>query len=302
MDRIVSAITADGSAVCYAIDSTEMVGRAERIHQTSAVVTAALGRLMTAASLMGSQLKGDTDSITLRIKADGPVGAVIAVSDSEGNARGYVENPIVELPLNAHGKLDVGGAVGRDGALYVMRDFGFGEPYIGHTQLVSGEIAEDITAYYALSEQIPTVCALGVLVNTDLTVLKAGGFIAQLLPGAPEETIGRLEANVAGLEAVTKLYSDGKTPEDLIAMVLDGMEPNIVNTQPVEYRCDCTRERVEKALISLGAEELLKMAEEDPVTTVDCHFCNKKYRFNPTELRELVKQATVKDKPAEPAE
>lgn len=287
MGKIISAIAADGSVVCWAIDSTDIVYRAEQLHRTSATVTAALGRLLTAASLMGARLKGDDDSLTLRLSGGGPAGSVIAVSDSKGNVRGYVENPIVEIPLNKHGKLDVAGAVGKNGALFVMRDTGASEPYIGQTPIISGEIAEDITNYYAQSEQIPTVCALGVLVDKDLSVLSAGGFIAQLLPFAPDETIERLEANIQGLPPVTKLLSDGMTPEQIAFSVLNGFEPNIVSEFPVAYECKCTRERVEKALVSIGREELEKMAAEQPVTEVDCHFCNKKYRFNPKELLAL---------------
>lgn len=288
MGKIISAIAADGSVVCWAIDSTDIVYRAERIHRTSATVTAALGRLLTAASLMGVSLKGDDDSLTLRLSGGGPAGSVIAVSDSKGNVRGYVENPVVDIPLNGLGKLDVAGAVGKNGALYVMRDTGAAEPYIGQTSIVSGEIAEDITNYYAQSEQIPTVCALGVLVDTDLTVLRAGGFLVQLLPFAPDEAISRLEANIRKMPPVTKLLSDGMTPGQVAFCALDGFEPNVVGEFPVAYECKCTRGRVEKALISLGRGELEKMAAEQPVTEVDCHFCNKKYRFNPGEIRALL--------------
>lgn len=289
MGKIISAISADASVVCWAIDSTDIVYRAEQIHHTSATVTAALGRLLTAASLMGCNLKGENSSLTLRVKGDGPAGAVIAVSDSGGNVRGYAENSIVEIPLNTYGKLDVAGAVGKTGSLYVLKDLGAKEPYIGHTPIVSGEVAEDITNYYAQSEQIPTVCALGVLVNTDLTVISAGGFIVQLLPGAPDESIEMLEATIKELPPVTKLLADGATPEQIAFQVLAGFEPNIVGEFPVEYRCPCTRERVERALISIGREELDKLADEQPVTEVDCHFCNKKYRFNPSEIRAMGK-------------
>lgn len=287
MGKIISTLAADGSVMCHAIDSTDMVARAEQLHRTSATVTAALGRLLTAASLMGNMLKGERDSITLRLNGDGPSGVVIAVSDSHGNARGYVENPIVEIPLNQYGKLDVAGAVGKTGSLYVMRDLGLKEPYISQTPIVSGEIAEDITHYYAASEQVPTVCALGVLVAPDLTVLNAGGFLIQLLPGAPESAIDRLEEMLAGMEPVTKMLADGKSAEDIAMRALAGFEPNVVGEFPVAYRCDCSRERVERALLSLGRDELLSMADEQPVTEVDCHFCNKKYRYSPDELRGL---------------
>lgn len=194
----------------------------------------------------------------------------------------------MEIPLNQFGKLDVAGAVGKNGSLFVMRDFGYGEPYIGQTPIVSGEIAEDIAHYYALSEQVPTVCALGVLVDRNLTVLKAGGFLAQLLPGANDDMIDRLESNVLALDSVTSMLQEGLSAADIATKVLAGMDPKILSSEPVAYRCNCTRERVEKALISVGREDLMNMAK-DPVTEVDCHFCNKKYRFNPQELMALIK-------------
>ncbi len=287
MGKYIRALAKVDDVVCYAVDTTDIVARAEQIHVTSATATAALGRLLTAACLMGSQMKGEKDSLTLRLNGKGPAGSLIAVSDSQGNVRGYVENPVVEIPLNQYGKLDVAGAVGKDGSLYVMRDLGFGEPYIGQTPIVSGEIAEDITHYYAASEQIPTVCALGVLVNPELTVKSAGGILVQLLPGAGEETIAKLEENINALPPVTQMLSEGKTPEDMANLVLAGFEPEIVERRTVSYLCNCTRERVEKALLSLGREELENMAAEQPVTEVDCHFCPKKYRFSPEEIRKL---------------
>jgi molecular chaperone Hsp33 len=290
MGVIVTAITKDGGAFCHAIDSTDICNRAESIHRTSATVTAALGRLLTASSLMGAMLKEEKASLTLRLQGDGPAGSIIAVSDSHGNVRGYVQNPVVEIPLNDKGKLDVAGAVGKNGNLFVMKDFGYGEPYIGQIPIVSGEIAEDITHYYAVSEQIPTVCALGVLVAPDLKVMAAGGFIAQLLPGAGDDVIDALESNVMGLPAITAMLRDGLTAQDIAQRVLAGMEPEILDSTKVEYRCNCTRERVERALITLGREELEAMAAEKPVTEVDCHFCNKKYRFRPAELRALIKE------------
>jgi len=287
----ISAMSKSGDVVCYVLDSTEIVASAEQIHKTSAAVTAALGRLLTAASLMGTRLKNETASLNLQLNGNGPAGSFLAVSDSQGNVRGYVQHPVVELPLNQYGKLDVAGVVGRDGFLHVTRDFGFGEPYIGNTPIVSGEIAEDITHYYATSEQTPTVCALGVLVNTDLTVINAGGFIAQLLPGACEDAIRRLEANVNAMPPITQLLSDGKSPEDIARMLLDGFECEILEERTVEYRCNCSRERIERALISIGADDLEQMANEQPVTEVDCHFCTKIYHFTPEEIRSLAKLA-----------
>lgn len=288
MGEFVRAIGKTGNAVCYALDSTDMVARAENIHHTSAVVTAALGRLMTAASMMGAMLKGEGQSVTLRISADGETGSLIAVADDHGNVKGYVMNPVVELPLNPYGKLDVSGAVGKQGNLYVIKDVGMKEPYIGLTPLVSGEIAEDITNYFAVSEQIPTACGLGVLVNPDLTVKAAGGYILQLLPGASEADVDALEKNVQAMPPVSTLLSQGKTAQELAQMALAGMEPEVLDQRSLEYRCDCTRERVEKALVSLGGEELRKMAEEDGKAEVCCHFCNKKYRFSKDEIISLI--------------
>jgi len=276
-----------GDVICYVVDSTDIAARAERIHRTSAGVTAALGRLLTAASLMGARLKGETDSLTIQLKGNGPAGSFLAVGEPSGNVRGYVQNPVVELPLNQHGKLDVAGIVGKEGYLHIVRDFGFGEPYIGNTPIISGEIAEDITHYYATSEQIPTVCALGVLVNTDLTVLKAGGFLVQLLPGAGEDVIERLESNVNAMPSITQILSDGKSPDDVAEMLLAGFGCDILERRTVGYRCDCSRERVERALITLGADDLEEMAREQPVTEVRCHFCPKVYRFNPGEIHGL---------------
>jgi molecular chaperone Hsp33 len=290
MGTLITAITGDGGAVCHAIDSTDICATARKIHKTSAVATAALGRLITGASLMGNLLKKENASLTLRLQGGGPAGSVIAVSDSEGNVRGYIQEPAVELALNENGKLDVGGAVGKNGNLFVMRDLGAGEPYIGQTPIVSGEIAEDIAHYFALSEQVPTVCALGVLVAPDLTVLHAGGFLAQLLPGADEGTIEALEAGINALPSVTEMLRGGETAAGIARRVLAGMEPEILEEKTAEYRCNCSRGRVEKALISLGKEELLAMADEQPVTIVDCHFCVRKYRFNPAELRALSRQ------------
>lgn len=288
MGKFVRMIAANGSAVCYSVDTTDMVAKAERIHRTSAVVTAALGRLMTAASIMGAELKGADNSITLRVNADGPVGAVIAVADPNGNVKGYVVNPIVELPLNQYGKLDVSGAVGKNGRLSVMKDLGLKEPYVGVVPLVSGEIAEDITSYYAISEQIPTVCALGVLVAPDLTVRAAGGFLVQLLPGAAEADIARLEENIDKLSSVTQMLDDGATPQEIAAKVLAGMEPELLDTRTVEYRCDCNRDRVERALVSLDAAELRAMIDEDGQAEVCCHFCNHRFRFGKESLEEII--------------
>lgn len=289
MGKIVRCISKDGSVFATAVDATDLAARAEQIHKTSAVVTAALGRLLSAASMMGYLLKGKEDSVTLRVKGDGPVGTVIAAADSSGNVRGYVGNPVVELPLNEKGKLDVGGAVGKNGALYVMKDLGLKEPYIGSVPLISGELAEEVTSYYAASEQIPTVCSLGVLVNPDLTVRAAGGFLVQLLPFAPEETIEKVEQAIAAIPPVTKLLDGGVTPEDICRRALAGFEVDLLDEALVEYRCDCSREKILRALASLGEDELREMAEEKE-TEVTCHFCDAVYRFSGDELRALIKK------------
>lgn len=286
MGKLIRCITSDGAVMAAALDSTDLVARAEQIHKTSAVVTAGLGRLLTAASMMGNALKGADNSVTLRVAGDGPVGALIAVSDASGNVRGYPANPVVELPLNPKGKLDVGGAVGR-GSLYVSKDLGLKEPYNGSVPLVSGEIAEDITAYYAMSEQIPTVCALGVLVNPDLTVKAAGGYLIQLLPAADDAVIDRLEQNIQGIPSITAMLTEGMTPEAIVRRALSGFEVEVLYEQAVSYRCDCSRDRVERALMSMGRQELRSLIEEKGEAEVTCHFCDKIYRFDRAQLEAL---------------
>lgn len=287
MGSLIRCITSDGEIMATAVDTTDIVSRAEQIHTTSAVITAALGRLLTAASMMGNMLKGKDDSVTLRIAGGGPAGSLIAVSDSNGDVRGYVQNPVVELPLNAKGKLDVGGAVGKDGILYVMKDLGLKEPFSGSVPLISGEIAEDITSYYAVSEQIPTVCALGVLVNPDLTVRAAGGYIIQLLPAAGEDTIEKLERSIEGLKPVTTMLDSGMTPEEIVRAALKEFEVEVLYEQEVSYRCNCSKDRVQRALISLGKKELDEMAANLPIVEVGCHFCDKKYHFTPEEILQI---------------
>lgn len=288
MGKIVRYITEDGSAFVIAADTTDVVGRAEQIHQTSAVNTAALGRLMTAASMMGDMLKGKDDSITLRMNGGGPAGSLIAVSDSEGNARGYVQNPIVEIPLNEKGKLDVKGTVGTNGYLYVMKDIGLKEPYVGQTEIISGEIAEDITNYFVSSEQTPSVCALGVLVNPDLTVAAAGGFIIQLLPFCPEDVISKIEYAVETIEPVTTMLSKGMTPDDIAKAAMKGLELSKLDESEIEYRCNCSKDKVEAALISTGRESLEEMIESKENTKVECHFCDKTYEFTPEDIEKLL--------------
>ncbi|MGN0983360.1 MAG: Hsp33 family molecular chaperone HslO [Gemmiger sp.] len=284
--NMLRGISDNGGIVFYGVDSTEIVREMERLHKTSAVTTAALGRLLTAASMMGIMLKNTRDSITLQIRGGGPAGRLMAVSDGTGNVKGYVENPVIEIAPRADGHLNVGAAVGRDGTLDVIRDMGLREPYIGQVRLTSGEIAEDITSYFAISEQVPTVCALGVLVNPDLTVRCAGGFIVQLLPGATDAEITRLEKNIQAMPSVTAMLNEGKSVRDMLELALDGFQPDILDSYHVTYRCDCSEERVRRTLRSLGKNEVERLCKEDPTAEVDCQFCNKKYRVDLTELLE----------------
>lgn len=284
--NMLRGISENGGIVFYGVDSTEIVREMERLHKTSAVTTAALGRLLTAASMMGIMLKSTRDSVTIQARGGGPAGRLLAVSDGTGNVKGYVENPVVELPPREDGHLDVGTAVGRDGTLDVIRDLGMREPYIGQVPLTSGEIAEDITSYFAISEQVPTVCALGVLVDTDLSVRCAGGFIVQLLPGATEQEIDLLEQNIKAMPSVTAMLEQGKTVRDMLDMALQGFRPDILDSYHVTYRCDCSRERVEGMLRSLGRKEVEKLRDEDPIAEVNCQFCDKIYKVDLNELLE----------------
>ena len=287
MGRIVRTISADASAVCSAIDGTDIVAEIERIHKTSAVVTAALGRLALGTSLIGFGLKDKDDSVTVKVNGGGPIGGMTAVSDSFGNVKAYCDENIVELPLKPNGKLDVGAAVGSSGSITVIKDLGLKEPYIGQTELVSGEIAEDITNYFAVSEQVPTVCALGVLVNPDLTVKKAGGFILQLLPFAPDDCIDTIEKNIASMPSVTTMLELGLTAEEIAMNALNGLEPNVLDDFEVAYKCDCSRERTERILFSLSKKDIESLSE-DEITEVKCHFCDKVYRFTRDEILALV--------------
>lgn len=287
MARIVRMISDDGTVTITGIDSLDMVSYAAGIHRTSAVTTAALGRLLTAASMMGSLLKGAEDTLTLRISGDGPASPVIAVSDSRGNVKGYIGDGSVELPLNDKGKLDVAAAVGKTGTLSVIKDLGMKEPYIGQVPLVSGEIAEDITYYYAASEQTPTVCALGVLVAKG-QVVAAGGYIIHLLPFYDEEVLKKVEDSIEKMPPITKLMAEGKSIEEILQMALSEFQLEILEESFPEYRCDCSRKRVERALISLGEKELSDMIEEGKSIEVNCHFCNKIHRYNVAELSALL--------------
>lgn len=285
-NEIIRATGAEGYIKMAVIAARGMVERARTIHSTAPTATAALGRALCAASLLGNAMKEDDASITLRFGGDGPIGGVVAVADHEGNVRGYVGNPAVDLPLRPDGKLNVGAAVGKNGTLTVSRDIGLKEPYIGSTELVSGEIAEDVTAYLLESDQVPSACGLGVLVDTDTSVKAAGGFIVQLMPGADEKLIDILEENIFMMDQLTTIL-DEDGAEEVFAQVLKGIEYHIVSHEDVSYRCYCSRERVEEALASITPDELRELTEAGENCEVDCQFCDKKYIFTPDDLRAI---------------
>lgn len=290
MDKIIRATAADGLVKMAVITARDTVERARQIHALSPTACAALGRTLCAASLLGQAMKEEKASLTIRVSGGGPIGSVVAVSDHLGNMRGYVENPGVELPLRPDGKLNVGGAVGKDGMLTVSRDIGLREPYIGSVELVSGEIAEDLTAYLLESEQVPSACALGVLVDTDLSIRAAGGFIVQLMPGAGEELITKLEDNIFLMDQLTTILSEDGT-DALFAQVLKGFDWHLVGEYPVGYRCPCSRERVEQALTVIDRKELREIIAEGKDVSVSCQFCDKVYSFTPQELAAIEKPA-----------
>jgi len=288
MGELVRAMTKDGYVKAVAVTTADIVERARQIHKTLPTATAALGRLLSAASMMGNMQKVENGSITLQIKGGGPLGTVLAVSDAEGNVRGYVTNPQISLLEKYRGKLDVGAAVGTEGMLTVIRDLQMKEPYVGSVELVSGEIAEDITEYFVQSEQTPTACALGVLVDTDQSVRASGGYIIQLLPGAPDEIIDKIEAGIQKGGAVTGMLDHGLTARQLLETVMGDMDLEILETTPVEYRCYCSRDRVTATLISLGRKELEEIVEEGETVHIECQFCDTIYDFTPGEIREIL--------------
>lgn len=291
MNELVRMISDDGTLYVLCVNSTEMVKEAQNIHSLSKVCSAALGRLITGTSMMGILLKGKDDTLTLKMSGNGPASPVVAVANSNGFVKGYVGDAHVNLPLNSVGKLDVSGAIGKDGNLTVIKDLGLKEPYMAQIPFVSGEVAEDITAYYFVSEQTPTVCGLGVLVNPDdEQVLLAGGFLIQLLPTADEETISKVENGLKGLKSVTAMMSDGLSPEEICKKILPEFNIELLDKSNVEYKCDCSTERVTNALLAAGKNGLREMAQ-DPETEVVCHFCNKKYIFPSNEILKLLEQA-----------
>ena len=287
-DQLIRAISQDGLIKVSAVSTRDLTERARQIHKTLPVATAALGRLLAGASMMGNALKEEAASLTLQIKGGGPLGTLLAVSDHEGNVRGTVENPAVDIPLREDGKLDVGTAVGNQGTLTVIRDLRMKEPYVGSVGLLWGEIAEDIALYFVESEQIPTACGLGVLVDRDQSVLSAGGYLVQLLPGAGEETAERLEASLRAAGPVTELLKADPDPEALLHAALPGLALEVLEKRPIAYRCDCSRERMERALISLGREELRSMIDEQGSAELTCRFCDNVQRFSREELEALL--------------
>lgn len=295
-DYILRAITGDGLVQAAAISSRDLTERARQIHKTLPVATAALGRTLAAASMMGNALKGVGASLTLQIKGGGPLGTILAVSDSDGNVRGYVTNPMVDMPLRADGKLDVGAAVGAGGTMTVIKDLHMKDPYVGTVNLLGGEIAEDVANYFVESEQIPTACALGVLVDRDQSVRAAGGYLIELMPGATEETIAKVEGGILAAGNVSGILDKNPDPEEMLRMVLSDFEVKILEKQMVEYRCTCSRERVERALISLGAQELESILKEQGECRLTCQFCDKIHAFSGEELKALIEEIQANEK------
>ena len=290
-DYIVRATAANNQIRAFAATTKETVEAARQAHNTSPVATAALGRLLTGGAMMGSMMKNDSDMLTIQIKGDGPIGGLTVTADSKGNVKGYVEHPEVMLPPNAQGKLDVAGALGI-GLISVIKDMGLKEPYGGQTILQTSEIAEDLTYYFATSEQVPSSVGLGVLMEHDNTVKQAGGFIVQLMPFVDDDVVDRLEANIKKISSVTSMLDKGMTPEEILEEVLDGFEVEVKDTMPAQFYCNCTKERVEKAIISIGKKDIQEMIEDGKPIEVNCHFCGKSYEFSVEELKTLIKKAT----------
>ena len=288
-DYLIRGIDNMGMIRFFAINTTSLVEKARKIHNTSPTATAALGRALTAAAILGVTLKNKDDILTFKIKGDGPIGNIVTVSNNSGKVKGYVDNPYADLPTRSDGKLDVGGLVGKNGQLAVIKDLGLKEPYIGFTNLVSGEIAEDLANYFYTSEQQPTAISLGVLVDTDISVRAAGGYMLQLLPGVEDEAIDKIENILKNAKPISKLIDEGLTPEDILKELFGEFGVNVLDKIEVEFDCDCSKNKIEKALISLGNDELEKIIEEDGKAEVVCHFCNTKYNFTKEELLSLLK-------------
>ncbi len=289
-DYIIRATAAEGTVRAFAAVTTGLVNKASQVHDLSPIAAAALGRTLTAAGMMARMLKNDKDKLTIQIKGDGPLGGIVVVSDYQANVRGYVHNPNVDLPLNERGKLDIRTAVGF-GYINVIKDMGLKEPYIGFAELVSGEIADDLTYYFATSEQVPSTVALGVLVDSQ-GVTGAGGFIIQLMPGAEEVTVEKLEKRLIGFPSISKLLAEGTTPEQLLEMLLEDMNPKIIEKVSTGFNCNCSRERMERNLISIGKEDLLEILEDGKGAELQCHFCNEKYNFEHEDIQKLIQENT----------
>ena len=287
---MIRGTAADDKVRIFAVTTRDLVEKARQIHNTSPVATAALGRLLSAASMMGPMMKGDRDLMTLRIKGDGPIGGITVTADSKGNVKGYPENPNVLIHAKPNGKLDVSGAVGK-GYLTVIRDLGLKEPYVGQVDLVSGEIAEDLTYYFTTSEQVPSSVGLGVLLDKTNFVKQAGGFIVQLMPDVSDEVISTIEKNLSGVKSVTSMLEEGMSPEDIAEKLLDGLDLRILEKIPVGFNCNCSRERMAKAVISLGEKEIKEMIDDGKPIEINCHFCNSSYEFSVDELKEMLKAA-----------
>lgn len=287
MSKLVRCITTDGLVMAAAIDSTDIVKKAHELHGTTPVITSALGRLLTGASIMGNKLKEDNASITLRMNGGGPAGSLIAVADSKGNVRGYAQEAGLIIMPNEKGQLDVSGAIGKDGTVTVIKDYGYGQPYCTQTPIVTGEVAEDLTAYYAISEQVPTIFCIGVHFDKLWRVDKAGGLLIQLLPAADHREIEKLEEMLKTMPPVTQMLLEGNTPEQILERTLPGFELEIFDSQEVEYRCDCSTERVERAFMTMQPDEIRGLADESGKAEVLCHFCNKKYYITQERLNEL---------------
>lgn len=290
MDYMIRATAAKGQVRAFAATTRDTVEFARASHNTSPVATAALGRLLTGSAMMGAMMKGDKDLLTIKIEGDGPIGGMTVTADSKGNVKGYAFHPEVMLPPNDKGKLDVGGALGV-GVLTVIKDMGMKEPYVGQTILVTGEIAEDLTYYFATSEQTPSSVALGVLMNRENTVRQAGGFILQMMPGVSEEVVSGLEKRLSQMVSVTALLDEGRTPEEILKHVLGDLDLEILDQMPVRFSCNCSKERIEKALVSVGRQELQQMIDEGKTIEVNCHFCSRHYPITVEELKELLLKA-----------
>lgn len=288
MGKLVRATASNGDIRLFAAITTDVVERARQIHDLSPTASAALGRLLTAGSIMGAMLKGDKDTLTLSMNGKGPAGNLVVVANSKGNVKGYISNPSVDLPLNEKGKLDVGGAIGKEGFLNVVKDMGLKEPYVGSVPIYTGEVGDDIAYYFTVSEQVPSAVALGVLVDTDISIKAAGGLVIQMMPGANEFLADIITFRLQEIPPLSTLIAEGKTCEDILNLLFDDMDLKIHEEIEINYECDCSKERVERALVALGKEELEKLKEEEDTMRVECHFCEKRYEFSKEDIQKLI--------------